>query len=823
MSLHERVRHAHAEVQLARFTQLAEQSDTLGLAGPAQDDAARMWPQVEHALRWLASQSDENDTAAAQLSTVMRGATGMLTIESASLDQREDWTRAAIRAAQRLGRERDVCLLYGNLGTVLLDRDDFVPAVECFESALRLGSQSEPILRAQDFDGLATAYAALGWQSEAEKLFDAALTVFAETAHHRDEVATRLHRCRARLSWEEPGGALEDMQVLRRLIDEDGATFASSEVLRLQLEVWAHAGMARHALDHADRWVDAMREAGELSLAEVRLARASVNFILGRPDAAVPDLTAAQQIVQTNHADQMLYEVLTLLGASYRDTGRFDDSRSALLHRRDLAASAGTKRRWQAATDLAHSAAAAGDLATARTFHQQALDLVTADTATITTVGEKRFPDATYQIYDQRAKALSLSALADLDVRAQNSAEAWQGHDAAIDESWTSVRLCVRILDQAGRSAFAVEDYERVLTYQQRRAEILAELDDPRALAHAFGECADALRLLGRYAESISHYERVTELDREVANHHDEARSLCDIANVHAILGNADLSVEYYERAARLAACHDYRMIRVHALAGIAEVTTDPVITAASLLRAWLLATAIEYDGGIGHTSERLSALPDADLDLWRTHAIAEQELATTSSPEQAVEHLRSAVNFAAASRDQTALWDALDNLAGAAQTVGDVALAVETLLDAEALTVVADAPDIEDAVLDHVSLLVGRRLENTDAAISILRRRLDRATARGDTRARMRSLIRLAQLHVNTIDEDNAHAMLEEALHLARALGDPVGEVDVLGLSGAIERRHDLGDTPDTLVRAIFLAEQHCPEAVENLRLLAQ
>jgi transposase len=113
--------------------------------------------------------------------------------------------------------------------------------------------------------------------------------------------------------------------------------------------------------------------------------------------------------------------------------------------------------------------------------------------------------------------------------------------------------------------------------------------------------------------------------------------------------------------------------------------------------------------------------------------------------------------------------------------------------------------------------------LGNADAAASMLRRRLDRAVERGDTYARMRSLTGLARVAIGTVDEDLAPALLEEALHLARRLHDPAAEVDILGLSGAIERRHDLADTSDALTRAIFLARQHCPETLPSLHRLAE
>jgi tetratricopeptide (TPR) repeat protein len=440
-------------------------------------------------------------------------------------------------------------------------------------------------------------------------------------------------------------------------------------------------------------------------------------------------------------------------------------------------------------------------------LHRQALDLVATDTG----------------VRDQHATAWSLSALADLDARSGNLAEAWRGHDAAIAETGAGTRLRARLLDQAGRTAFAAHDFDRSLIYRQRLVELLEEVGDRRALAHASSACGDALRRLERYAETIDLYQRVAELDRGLADHRGEARALCDLADAQAVQGELERGIENYRRAAQLAACHDDREGRLNALAGIAMVlaASDPVVAASCLFRALLLATAIGHVSGVDYALERLLALPDLDPDSLCAKAVAAQELAMSGSPAEAVEHLRSAVDLAAAARDDGAFWSALDNLAGAAQEVGDVALAVETFVDAEALTVVAGAADIEEPVLAHLGRLVGRRLGHTDAAISLLQRRHDRAVARGDAEARLRSLVGLAQLRIGTVDEDLARAQLEEALHLARARHDPVTEIDVLGLLGAIERRHDLTDPPDSLARAIFLAEQHHPEALPSLRRL--
>jgi tetratricopeptide (TPR) repeat protein len=836
----DRSHRAHARVVLGRFTDLAGDSGqriAVAVTGPEMN---RLWPQLLRAWEWLESMAASDDEAAAWLSGLLQGPTGWQVASMLSTEQREDWLRTALAAATRLRDTSGMMAHLGAIAEVCLAREDYVQAVARYEQALRF-SQHDPLMRAQDFEGLATAYAAIGNYDQAEAMFAFALDAFRSQREQNDTLVTLVHRGQARLWWDQPDRARSDADTALQLIIADG-TSVPSLFERVMLEAWARCGEGLAALDIANDGISTADDAGDdRNRAQARFIRAVVAAAIGRFDAAAGDLTAARDLAQAQGLDELLHDVLADLGRAYRELGRYAESRQALNRRRQLAALWGTRRRWQALTDLADTEEAAGALETAADLHKQALGLVMQDEAMVFALGKERFladPDIVgdvpvfAKVADLHARAISRSRLATLEVRRGSRADGWRGHDAAIAEAAGDIRLRLRVLDLAGRCAFDhAEDFERALAYQNERVGLLEEMTEPRQLAQALGECADAANCLGRRDEAIARYQRVAALDREIGDYHDEARATFNIGRLYGVGGDISEALIWLRKSARIAACHGYDFGRKAALVYLAHFTRQvpPAGITQADLRLMAMGAVLDalgdalVDDQLGEITAVLQVPPEEQRGALIAVALEEyeraMELVADGKFGEAVERLHSAATGLSQGLAGGDLLITLMKLGEIARRAGDSATASEAFTDA-----VTIAAEIHDTAAEYQSLnalahLLAEDIDDRTAAVETLIRLRDRAAAQGDENERLRALVGLARLRTGTAEEDLAEAHLREALNLSRALNDPATEVDVLYLWGRLhQRRDDPEQAAEALSRALFLARAHYPAAVPLL-----
>lgn len=837
----DRSRRAHARVVLERFTELAGNTERGTFTVASGPEINRLWPQLLRAWEWLQGMAASDDEAAAWLSGLLLGRTGWLIASMTTPEERENWLQKAMTAAERLGHAGAKVAHWGAIGDVLLVREDYVQAVVQYERSLLFGGQHDPRARAQDFEGLATAYAAIGQYEQAEAMFAFALDAFRGQQERHGELVTLVHRCQARLASDQPDQALSDAETAFQLIiDERSGRYFPVE--RMVLEARARCGKGLAALDTADYLVTTANGAGDDSqVAEVRFIRAQVAAAIERFDAAADDLTAARDLAQAQGLDDLLHDALAGLGRAYRELGRYEDSRQVLNRRHELTLRSGTRRRWQALTDLADTEEAAGALEAATNLHRQALDLVSQDEAVVVAMGKERWvadpsiagDAAMYAVVvDRHALAVSRSRLANLEVRRGNHVDGWHGHDAAIAEAGQDVRLRLQLLDHAGRCAFdQAEDFERALAYQSERARLLGDLTEPRQLAHALGECADAAYRLGRRDEAVAHYERVAALDREIGDYHDEVRATFNIGRLHGIEGNSSEAAIWVRKAARIAACHWYEEGRKTALVYLAHFTHQAAAAGSTHAdrRVTAMADIVNAGAGdviddqLGKISQELPVPPEGQRDELNAAALADHaramELAEDGQFGAAAELLSSAAAGMSRTLAGGNLLVTLMDLGKIARQAGEPATAAEALTDAVTLAGVMRDTEAEYQSLNALAHLLDETIGDRTAAVEIMIRARDLAQENGNENWRLRALVGLAQLRTGTTEEDLAEANLQEALNQSRALNDPATEVDVLYLWGRLhQRRGDPEGAAEAQSRALFLARVHYPAAVPLL-----
>ncbi|MFI1702332.1 ATP-binding protein [Streptomyces bobili] len=822
-----------AALRVKEFVELSQ-----SLVEQRSEDTARLdelvLPRLLQAYPWLIKQA-ESDDRAANLCIILAGGPSVAVWGARqSTESRLELLTTAQKAAYRLAVRHDIPILEGALGDVHCDREDYVRAIYHFEASLAL-HQEDPQARAQNFAGLGLANAMIGHEGDARPLLAQALE-WCVTADHKPGQMTVLgYSCRAHLLWGESEAAVEAFE--RCLSLAHASAMGDRAAFRAGLEALCQIGRGGDAMGLAATRVRAAEMKGQdLDIAEGLLERASAQALLGYAQSAEVNLDRARVLAESYGNSAVLHDVLARLGRIRSAAGRHEEALRVLRTRLELTASWGAHRRWQALTDVAVAATAAGDTPTAIKYHQRALELAKSDGHQVVAVGEKRFeahPAISraapalfhYTLYDDYALRQSRAALADLEVRSVGGAEApsWDLLDNVVDScleggffDWShSPRHQEQLLNLAGSTAFDLGLYERTREYQGRRAALLREHNDRRGLAHALGECADAYQREGKHAAAMQLYEEVAALDREISDHTDEVHALGNAASCAAELGDRSRALQLIRNAADLAACHDYREGRL-----IAQVNRGTMAfpdAPKEGFDAWVSAEAlaIELDNAdvLAVVRRRL-----ADLDVPGARGSCLHfnnqggRLASEGHVDEALESLTTAVHWSALCRDDADLRTKVLLNRGRVACRHDSVLASASFADAASHAALHGQSEHLADALRSLATVVGGDIGDQAAAVAILRRLHARQPPYNSLDA-LRGLIELCgfELGLGTADDAVVEDHLEEALNATLLAGLPSEEAMVLSYQGSLhERRGRLGEAEAHYRRAVHLRSHH-------------
>ncbi|MFE1772771.1 hypothetical protein [Streptomyces sp. NPDC059008] len=796
-------------------------------------------PRLLAAYDWLTARADKDERAARLCITLAHGEPLVVWTQRQSAERRLDLLTAARKSAYRFGYADMIPVLDGALADAHLDREDYVRAVSHYEVSLT-ASERDSRARAQNFAGLGLAYAMIGHESDARPLLARALDLCREAADEPGQIATLLYLCRAHLHWGEDEAAvagLESCTATASLGVPNGPGILAA------LRALCRVGQGGQAMDIAHARVDANQIRGyDREAAQRLLQRAAVHYELGDARAARADLDEARRLAESTGASAVLHDVLALLGLVLSSLEEHKVALRVLGTRLQMAAAWGARRRWQALTDLAQAARAAGDDALCIEYHQQALSLAESDQHQVITLGEQRFEShpmlagagpvgLSYQLRDDYALRQSKAALAELAVRAREGEErdaAWAELDAAVDSALEggffggsrSGRQHEQLLNLAGLAAFDLGAYDRALAYQGRRADSLRERQDRKRLAHALGECADARRMKGEPAPALKLYEEVAALDREIGDHTDEVHATANMAGCAGALGDRDRALHLLRRAADLAACHDYRAGRLKCLVDFrALARPDAPLDEmreifSALASAEALAVELEDPEAQRHAAAWLAQIPAELASVARGESLYHNDKGALAGEErwpEALEMLRQAVHWSALCPDDPFPRAVALGNRGRVALDHDAVVAAVSFADAAAHAALHEDRDLQVEALRWLGVVLGRDIGDLRAAIAVLRRLRDRHPP-VDTNG-LRALVELCgfELQAGTVADSILAARLDEALDAARAADRPLEEAIVLSYQGKLEERRGRHDAAAAaFARAVHLGERH-------------
>lgn len=812
-ALRERAHRAHARICVKEFL-------TLVAASGSEADFDAVWPQVRHAQAWIAARPYEDEEATELLEKLLLGYAGFVVQPRLPSDLWLEWLHNALARSLGSNHLHEARPLAGAIADARLRRGEYVEAVAAFAVSLNLGSDQDPRLYAQDTDGVATAYAAVGQENAAERLFNQVLERLAQLGEHNSEAVTLAHRAETRLRWDDTDGALEDLQRARDLFAKAGYG-TSRELEATYLLASARAGRVYSALNVARSLVP--EPAVDQAALDALLLLGKIKTIANLHREALEDFRAARDLAQSLMLDDALDEALAGAAAAYRELGDTDSCEQTLRMRNDVAAALAVRRRWQALTDLAE-AIAVRDRTAASQLHRQALNLVR----------EQSFPyrfdsAAPSNFADDLAIATSKVALALIGTK--ETQPDWHAADEALRALTGSPRLRASLLAKCAALAFELGEHDRALALQQRRAALLQRVGNKRALAHAVGECADAYAELGHRPEAIALYHQVAALDREIGDHRDEVHALNNIGWNMAQNGDLDGALEFVTQAARMSACHGYRLGRLNLLANAAHIAAqvpapDYLDNARSAyFRASVLGLVLGYN--FAEPEDAIAALSPADIEDLESR-IAELKNGFIQDVqhdrhEDALEKAQAAAILssaaASATHDVTMYAAILSAAANAALKVNNFPAAAEALLDLESVAAVAGMEEEEDWAQDTLGRTLAYRLDDPDAGIEVLLRRVERARARGREDRLGNALFSLAEARLETAEEELVPPILDELINLARRAHDLALEVRTLHLDSLLRR--SWGDKPgatEVLRRAMYLVRTNHIEDVPDI-----
>ncbi|MFD9339652.1 hypothetical protein ACFWBF_35530 [Streptomyces sp. NPDC060028] len=825
-----------AEVRVEEFVELSH-----SLVADGGQDTARLdelvLPRLLQAYPWLIEHAASDDRAARLCILLAVGPPLVVWTVRQSPEHRLELLDTALQAANRLGAGSFVPVLEGSLGDAYCDREDYVRAVAHFEFSLAL-SEDDTTARAQNFAGLGFAYAMIGHESDARPLLARALELCVETADKPGQLTTLLYSCRAHLLWGEVDEAVEALERCLRMVPVPAVR--DKVAFRAGLEALCRAGRGKDAMDVvATRLRGAQLDGRDAELAGALVVRAGVRALLDDVQAAGADLDRARALAEAGGDIAVLHDVLALLGRVRSAADRHEEALRILRARLEIAAGWGARRRWQALTDVAVAATAAGGTATALEYHRRALELAEADKHQVTVVGEKRFEAhpmlagagpvlLNRPLHDDYALRQSRAALAELEVRSGGGtdAQAWDRFEEVVESCLDggffggsrSPRHHEQLLDLAGTAAFDLGCFERTRDYQGRRAQSLRGRDDRRGLAHALGECADAHQREGDDAAAGRLYEEVAALDRAIGDHADEVRALGNAAYCAAELGDGKRALRLIRSASDLAACHDHRASRLITLVnrGTMSFPDVPKEGFDAWVSAEALAVELEDADALALLRERLSEVdPDPVPEVRGSclHFNAEGcRLADEGRLEEALENLTTAVHWSAFCRGDTALRTVCLLNRGRVARRHDPVLAAVSFADAATHAAVHDQSESLVDALRSLGTVLGHDIGDQAAAVSVLRRLHARHTPY-DSLDGLRGLIELCgfELDSGTVGDTVLEDHLEEALNAALLARLPSEEAVVLSYRGALhERRGRLGEAEAHYRRVLHLRSHH-------------
>jgi len=173
---------------------------------------------------------------------------------------------------------------------------------------------------------------------------------------------------------------------------------------------------------------------------------------------------------------------------------------------------------------------------------------------------------ASEEIGDRIAVARAAGNIGNLYNTTGDYRQAREFHEQALEifeeEGWTRgvagtlvnlaalARNVARHASQSGDEEMAREEYGRMLEESRRALDLFEQLGNPRGIAYAKNNTAQALVGLGRHAEAIDIQWRALELQREVGDVSGEADSLMALADIHQGMGEFDAAADLLSEAA---------------------------------------------------------------------------------------------------------------------------------------------------------------------------------------------------------------------------------------------------------------------------------
>ncbi|MFI6100881.1 tetratricopeptide repeat protein [Lentzea sp. NPDC051213] len=517
-----------------------------------------LWPQVQHAHRWLATQSGEE---ADELCIHYPMTAQPCWISLLPAHERLDRLRAAHTAAYRLADVNASGALSHYLGGAYLELGDAAKAAARFDEALGVSlTHRDPRTEAQDRVGLGRAYLELGWPQRAIHHLHRALDLVRDTNDHLGEALVMRSLARGYRALNRMRIGHEYAQQAAAVLSDLGQDLAAAATLGESLldlgEVDPDHRGYQALLFQARRAPNTDERIGAL----LRLSRGHLR--LEQPSHAIPLLIEALDVAGKQagvHKEIAVLDVATEAAIAIHDFEQaltFADRRVRLAEQID-----DIQQRWAALIKLGevyrllnrHHDALATHGDAIRLAQQISPYLREDDRLDLSDVPQRDLPDAIFGMSAAaNAYGITYAALAADHHAAGDLAEAVSHWELALRSPLeSSFEACV--LGDLAMACADTGEYSKAIECHEQQLMIIRESGDRAAEADMLGEIANVYRAQGDPARAIDYYQSAYAIDVQIGAYSDMTNVLINLAGTEFESGHPRRALGYALRSATLA------------------------------------------------------------------------------------------------------------------------------------------------------------------------------------------------------------------------------------------------------------------------------